>query len=142
MAGGKFKMTVKLEGGKELERALKRANGQMLQAFKAPVQATTSAVLAASVSAAPSDDGELKASAVIQGTPEMGPRKTEVFSSAGFTADHAPFVEVGVHNGNDNQNTGTRGYSFMRAAAKPLRSAFKKAVKSAALTVLKTFLTE
>lgn len=133
------KITLKLEGAKNLERALKRVAPELLEAFKDPVQATTRDVLAVSKAAAPQDDGELASSGVLMPAPEIGPRGTQVFSAAGFTAEHAPFVEVGVHNGKEQKNTGANGYRFMATAVKPLRAVFKRDIKAAALAVLRRY---
>jgi hypothetical protein len=89
---------VRIHGLERLRSRLKKAGPGLLDEIAPALEGEAAALLASANVFAPVDDGELIASAFTDGV-ERDPKRMSVGASAGYDAEHAPFVHEGFHYG-------------------------------------------
>lgn len=108
-----MKYVFEMEGGKELRKALLKLKEETFEALIRPVNAEAKKLLADSVFAAPSESGELVASAKVVAS--VNRKRGGIKAHALYEDDKAPAVHEGIH-WNHKTKEPTQGFKWFERA--------------------------
>lgn len=111
MAAG-IDVLMKVEGGEQLRRALKRQEQRFIDEMAKAIPEEAAALMASANATAPRKSGALVASAVVSSA--LQPKRGSVKAAAAYTDEKAAAVHEGVHWGAHIENT--RGFKWFERA--------------------------